>query len=148
MRLVPRTFTTLLVAGGLCFSSTIANASASVAAAQSTVATTVVAQSAAAVAPSAGRALAAKLCRTSVIATQGAAALAQAPTRPGCVLPIRDDVPVVAVAPPPPVAPLAVESGGFGIGWLPLLGLAALAVAAALLLSGGGGDGDSSLSRA
>lgn len=87
----------------------------------------------------------AALCGAAAAAAAGAAMAAQAPAQ-GCVLPIVDAPPAVAVnepLPPPPVAPPPVPAtGGFGVSPL-LLGLAGLALAALLATQlGGGGDDD------
>lgn len=80
------------------------------------------------------------LCGASATTTAAsAAATAQAPGG-GCVLPMVDAPPPVAVAEPLPVQPVAASSGGIGITPI-LLGLAGIAILAALI-AGSNDDND------
>lgn len=123
---VSRTITSFGVALALCASPALASASA-VAPAQ-TISPMV------ALSIFGSQASAAALCGSSATTTAAsAAATAQAPAG-GCVLPVVDAPPPVAVVEPVSMAPIPASSG-FGIAPI-LLGLAGIAILAALIISG------------
>jgi hypothetical protein len=137
-----KSFAGVVVGAALCFSSTAA-AAATIPAAHASVAPMSISPF---VALSAyGTMQSREAVCAAAVGAAGVAAAAQGQTpAQGCVLPVLDPVPPIAVE-SAPVAPVAVApaAGGFGLGVGALLaGLALVAGLAAVLLSGNGDDDD------